>query len=79
MEPRENEREVRLNALGIRRIAGMLLGAGAGVLILFIGFWRTALIAACAALGWWIGGGCYIPNLLLHAIGKLLSRRGKSA
>ena len=49
METRENEREVRLNALGIRRIAGMLLGAGAGVLILFIGFWRTALIAACAA------------------------------
>ena len=79
MEPRENEREVRLNALGIRRIAGMLLGAGAGVLMLCIGFWRALLIVACAALGRWIGGGCYIPNLVLHAVGKLLSRRGKSA
>ncbi len=79
MEPRENEREVRLNALGIRRIAGMLLGAGAGVLMLCIGFWRALLIVACAALGWWIGGGCYIHNLVLHAVGKLLSRRGKSA
>lgn len=78
METQDNGREVLWNALGIRRIAGMLLGIAAGVLILIIGFWKTLIIAFCAALGWWIGGGCYFPNLVLHTLERLAARRGKN-
>ena len=75
METRENEREVRFNALTYRRIAGALVGVAVAVLMLVIGFWRTTLLAVLGALGWWIGGGCYLPMFMLSWISNFLNKR----
>ena len=75
METHENEREVRLNALTYRRIAGALIGVAAAALMLIIGFWKALLVIVLALLGWWIGGGCYLPMFMLRWISKILSRR----
>ena len=79
METRENEREVRLNALTYRRIAGALVGVAAAVLMLLIGFWKALLVIVLGALGWWIGGGCYLPMFVLRWISTLLNKRRERA
>ncbi|MBE5766717.1 MAG: DUF2273 domain-containing protein [Clostridiales bacterium] len=79
METRENEREVRLNALTYRRIAGALVGVAAAVLMLLIGFWKALLVIVLGALGWWIGGGCYLPMFVLRWISNLLNKRRERA
>lgn len=55
-----------------------LIGAGAGVLcailILFIGFWRTVLIALLASAGWWLAGSRKIPDEVIEFFARITSR-----
>ena len=55
-----------------------LVGAGVGVLcalmILFIGFWRTILIALLAGLGWWVAGSRKIPEKLVEWTAQITAR-----
>ncbi len=46
----------------VKRIVGAVLGVVAALLIIFIGFWRTLLIALLAGLGWWLTGSRQIPQ-----------------
>ncbi len=49
----------------IKRIVGAGVGVVAALLIIFIGFWRTLLIALLAAFGWWLTGSRQIPQPLI--------------
>lgn len=55
----------------IKRLVGALAGVGCAVLILFIGFWRTLLIAALASLGWWLAGSRKIPQTVLDLFARI--------
>lgn len=54
-----------------KRLAGALVGVVCAVMILFIGFWRTLLIAALAALGWWLAGSRKIPQALVDLAARI--------
>lgn len=55
----------------IKRIVGAALGIAAAIMILFIGFWKTLLIAALAFLGWWLTGSRQIPQNILDFVARV--------
>lgn len=57
------------------RIVGALLGVLVGILLMTIGFWRTLLIVALAALGWYLAGSKGLAQKLFQAIDRI---RGQS-
>lgn len=50
------------------RAIGAALGLLAGILILTIGFWKTLLLAALAALGWFLSGARRLPAKFYEVI-----------
>ena len=55
----------------ITRIVGAALGVVAALLIIFIGFWRTLLIALLAAFGWWLTGPRQIPQPIVDLFTRI--------
>lgn len=58
----------------IKRLVGAGIGVVCALMILFVGFWRTLLIALLAALGWWAAGSRKIPDLLVQWFRQITSR-----
>lgn len=48
----------------IKQIIGAAVGVVIGLMMLFIGFFRTLLLVALGALGWWLCGSRSIPKPL---------------
>ncbi len=59
----------------VKRLVGALLGVACALLILFVGFWRTLLIAILAGLGWWLAGSRKIPQEVLDLISRITHLR----
>lgn len=55
----------------IRQIVGAGIGIAIGLMILFIGFFRTLLLVLLAAIGWWVCGSRQIPPRLIEWLSKL--------
>jgi len=49
----------------------MVNGLIAAVLILTIGFWKTLLIVALAALGWWLAGARQLPQGFFDLLARI--------
>lgn len=60
---------------GRRYILGALLGVAAACLIIWLGFWKTALIVAMAALGAFVFGVDDKTAWLKNAVNKLFPPR----
>lgn len=54
----------------IRQIIGALVGIGIGIMILYIGFFRTLLLVALGALGWWLCGSREMPSWFIGWLNK---------
>jgi uncharacterized membrane protein len=50
---------------------GSALGLIAAILILTIGFWKTLLLVALAALGWWLSGARQLPQGLYDFLARI--------
>lgn len=59
----------------IKRIVGAGVGLAVGVMILFIGFFRTLLLVALGALGWWLCGSRTIPQPVIDWIKRIRNPR----
>ena len=62
----------------IKQIIGAAVGLAIGLMILFIGFFRTLLLVALGALGWWLCGSRTIPQPLKELAERIkdqISRR----
>lgn len=62
----------------MKQIVGAAVGVVIGLMMLFIGFFRTLLLVALGGLGWWLCGSRTIPQPvkdLAERIGNLISRR----
>ena len=46
----------------MKQIIGAAVGVVIGLMMLFIGFFRTLLLVALGALGWWLCGSRPIPQ-----------------
>lgn len=46
----------------VKQIIGAAAGVVIGLMILFIGFFRTLLLVALGALGWWLCGSRTVPQ-----------------
>ena len=55
----------------VKRLAGALVGVVCAVMILFIGFWKTLLIALLAAAGWWLAGSRKIPQVVVDYVVRI--------
>ena len=49
----------------IKQIIGALVGLIVGILFLTIGFWKTLLLVALSAAGWWLMGERKFPHWLI--------------
>lgn len=58
----------------IKRLVGAILGIACALLILFVGFWRTLLVAVLAGVGWWLAGSRHIPQGLIDFFIRLTHR-----
>ena len=62
----------------IKQIIGAAVGLAIGLMILIIGFFRTLLLVALGALGWWLCGSRTIPQPLKELAERIkdqISRR----
>ena len=64
-----------MSNLLVKRLVGTLAGVICALLILFIGFWRTLLIAVLAFAGWWLTGSRQIPQVLIDFFVRILHRQ----
>ena len=46
----------------LKQIIGAAAGVLIGLMILLIGFGKTLLLCALAAIGWWVCGGCVVAE-----------------
>jgi uncharacterized membrane protein len=51
-----------MNKETVKGLVGSVLGLIIAILILTIGFWKTLLLVALAALGWWLSGARQLPQ-----------------
>ena len=51
-----------MNKETVKGLVGSVLGLAIAILILTIGFWKTLLLVALAALGWWLSGARQFPQ-----------------
>ena len=45
----------------VKQIIGAAAGVAIGLMMLFFGFFKTLLLAALGALGWWLCGSRNLP------------------
>ncbi|MBQ2955861.1 MAG: DUF2273 domain-containing protein [Clostridia bacterium] len=55
----------------LKRIIGAAAGVAIGMMMLFIGFFRTLLLAALGAAGWWLCGSRALPKPLKDIIDRI--------
>ncbi|MBQ3222284.1 MAG: DUF2273 domain-containing protein [Clostridia bacterium] len=55
----------------IKRLVGAAIGVAIAVMMLFLGFWKTLLIVALAAAGWWLAGSRKVPQVVLEYISRI--------
>jgi len=60
-----------MNKEMVKGIIGAASGLIAAVLILTIGFWKTLLIVALAALGWWLAGARQLPQGFFDLLARI--------
>ena len=53
---------------------GAAVGVLVGLLILLVGFWKTLLLGLLAVLGWWVCGGCVLPESVKQAVEQIKQR-----
>ena len=58
----------------IKQIIGAAVGVVIGLMMLFIGFFRTLLLVALGALGWWLCGSRSIPKPLKDIVNRIWDR-----
>ena len=59
----------------VKRIVGAAVGVVFALLIIFIGFWKTLLIALLAGLGWWLTGSRQIPQGVIDLFTRIFHLR----
>ncbi|HIT00356.1 MAG TPA: DUF2273 domain-containing protein [Candidatus Faecaligallichristensenella faecipullorum] len=55
----------------IKQIIGALVGLIVGILFLTIGFWKTLLLVALSAAGWWLMGERKFPHWLIALLNRI--------
>jgi uncharacterized membrane protein len=55
----------------VKGLIGGICGLVAGILILTIGFWKTLLLAALSALGWWFAGARQLPQSFYDLLARV--------
>lgn len=55
----------------IGRVIGAACGLIAAILILTIGFWKTLLIAALVAVGWFVAGSSVVKQSVLDFFSRI--------
>ena len=55
----------------IKQSIGALVGLIVGILFLTIGFWKTLLLVALSAAGWWLMGERKFPHWLIALLNRI--------
>ena len=57
----------------MKQIIGAAVGVAIGLMILFIGFFKTLLLVALGLAGWWLCGSRTIPQPLKDFADRLMT------
>ena len=55
----------------VKQIIGAAVGVAIGLMMLFVGFFRTLLLVVLGALGWWLCGSRTVPQPLREIAEKI--------
>lgn len=61
----------------MKQIIGAAVGVVIGLLMLFIGFFRTILLVALGAVGWWLCGSRVIPQPVREIWNRIMNQIGQ--
>lgn len=59
----------------IKQMVGAAVGLVIGLMILYIGFFRTLLLVILGGLGWWLCGSRSVPQSMANLMERLKNMR----